>query len=496
MCGVVGIFHYREASASPDMGLVRLMSDTLSHRGPDGEGFFSEDGVGLGHRRLAIVDLTETGRQPMLSVDGRLAMSYNGELYNHAELRPGLQSRGVHFRGTSDTETLIEAIAHDGPGVLARCAGIFSLACYFRKERRLLLARDHVGVKQLYFHDDGARIIFASEIKALLRDPSVSRSLDREAINEYLHFHTPLFDRTFFAGIRQLEPGQWLEVDSAGLKFHRYWEIPDRSPAAGDAAAFEAGLLERLPGVVGDQLMSDVPVGVFFSGGIDSSAVAAFGKRRLPSLRGFGIHFSHEGVVDERPFQESAAKALGLSLDLVTVGPSGFPEEFPRLLRQQDQPVIGTAIVPMFHVSRLAREQVTVCLGGQAADELFGDTRATRSANHWVQPFAAALPRRAAQEGGSAGISSNSYEARATWGGWLEVCLAAPIGAAGTSMWWRSCPRVPGTRCSTPRSPIAAGPRGSSATAPRVRPRPTRPMRRCDGMPAPISPAFSSRTIA
>ncbi len=407
MCGVVGVFHYRDASASPDMGLVRLMSDTLSHRGPDGEGFFSEDGVGLGHRRLAIVDLTETGRQPMLSVDGRLAMSYNGELYNHAELRPGLQSRGVHFRGTSDTETLIEAIAHDGPGVLARCAGIFSLACYFRKERRLLLARDHVGVKQLYFHDDGARIIFASEIKALLRDPSVSRSLDREAINEYLHFHTPLFDRTFFAGIRQLEPGQWLEVDSAGLKFHRYWEIPDRSPAAGDAAAFEAGLLERLPGVVGDQLMSDVPVGVFFSGGIDSSAVAAFGKRRLPSLRGFGIHFSHEGVVDERPFQESAAKALGLSLDLVTVGPSGFPEEFPRLLRQQDQPVIGTAIVPMFHVSRLAREQVTVCLGGQAADELFGGY-----ARYAVcQSLGAALRGGASSSGGSGGrVGGNLFK--------------------------------------------------------------------------------------
>ena len=156
------------------------------------------------------------------------------------------------------------------------------------------------------------------------------------------------------------------------FRFQRYWSIPDLPPSPEDATRTEEQLLDRLPGIVGDQLMSDVPVGVFFSGGIDSSAVAAFGRKRLSNLRGFGIHFSHEGVVDERPFQESAAKALGLPLDLVTVGPDSFPDEFPRLMRQQDQPVIGTAMVPMFHVSRLARSQVKVCLGGQAADELFG----------------------------------------------------------------------------------------------------------------------------
>jgi asparagine synthase (glutamine-hydrolysing) len=217
-------------------------------------------------------------------------------------------------------------------------------------------------VKQLYLHDDGERLLFASEVKALLLDPTVRRELDPEAVNQYLHFHTPLFDRTFFRGIRQLRPGEWLEVSLGGRsRRRRYWAVDDFSDPGGSPEENVARLRASLAKVVSDQLMSDVPVGAFFSGGIDSSAIASFAKLAGRPPRCFGLHFAGQGVVDERPYQEEAARALGLELELMTLDGSTFADDLPRLLRQQDQPVIGAAMLPMFHVSRLAAGSVKVC---------------------------------------------------------------------------------------------------------------------------------------
>jgi asparagine synthase (glutamine-hydrolysing) len=372
MCGIAGVYHYADPDRLVDRGLLERMTRCLAHRGPDGEGFHVEGPLGLGHRRLAIVDPTPTGAQPMVSPSGRSWISYNGETYNHASFRPLLAERGLAFRGTSDTETLLLALETWGPQVLAEMAGIFAFAFWDGSARRVILGRDPLGVKQVYYHDDGRRILFASEIKALLLDPAVARDPDLEAINQFLHFHTPLFERTFFRDIRQVRAGEYLEVDEAGVHTRRYWSASGFEPRTGTPEQQVADLREQLRRVVGEQLMSDVPVGSFFSAGIDSSSVVAFALRNGQRLRCFGVHFSGQGVVDERPYQEAAARAMGLDLDLLTLDGASFPDDMRRLMYHQDQPVIGAAMLPMYHVSRLASSRVKVCLGGQGADEVFG----------------------------------------------------------------------------------------------------------------------------
>lgn len=372
MCGIAGIFNYRRPDEAADRAVLERMTRALAHRGPDGEGLHLDGPLGLGHRRLAIVDLSPTGAQPMANEDGSRWIVYNGEFYDHAAWRQALAPRHA-FRGRSDTETLLHLLEEQGPDGLAGISAIMAAGYWDAAARRLTLVRDALGVKQVYYHDDGERVAFASEIKALLEVPWVPREVDAQAVNQYLHFHTPLFDRTFFRGIRQVTPGAWCawtqdEPRAGGT----YWRLEDFEAGLGDDAARAAELARLLGDVVSDQLMSDVPVGAFFSGGIDSSAIASFAARAGRPPRCFGLHFAGQGVVDERPFQEEAARALGLELELMTLDGSTFADDLPRLLRQQDQPVIGAAMLPMFHVSRLAARSVKVCLGGQAADEVFG----------------------------------------------------------------------------------------------------------------------------
>lgn len=372
MCGIVGIFHYAEPDRPIDRDLLARMTRTIAHRGPDGEGFYIKDNLGFGHRRLSIVDLSPTGAQPMSNEDGSCWITYNGEFYNHACFRDRLLARGHRFRGRSDTETLLHLMEESGPDGLAEVAGIFGFAFWNSRTHRLTLARDPLGVKQVYYHDDGRRIVFASEIKALLICPDVPRDPDLEGINQYLHFHSALFERTFFRGIRQLRAGEYLEIGRYGAKLRSYWSVRDFTPSSKNPEQAIDELRARLGDVVNDQLMSDVPVGSFFSGGIDSSAVAAYASRSGKRPVCFGVHFTGQGVTDERPYQETAAKALGLELQLITMDGSSFPDDMTRLMYHQDEPVIGAAMFPMFYVSQLAASQVKVCLGGQGADEIFG----------------------------------------------------------------------------------------------------------------------------
>lgn len=372
MCGIAGIFHYADPAHPVDRELLTRMTRALAHRGPDAEGFHVQANLGLGHRRLSIVDLSPTGAQPMPSGDGSCWIVYNGEFYNHRDFRARLEAHGCCFRGKSDTETLLHLIQRDGPDALAETAGIFAFAFWDAHSQTLTLARDPLGVKQLYFHDDGRRLVFASEIKALLEDPAVPRDPDPEAINQYLHFHTPLFERTFFRHIRQVRAGEYIRFTRYGASLRKYWSLDDFSRLSASETQLIDDLRNKLSNIVGDQLMSDVPVGSFFSGGIDSSAVAAFAARNGSKPVCYGVHFSGQGVTDERPYQEAAAEALGLDLRLITMDGADFPDTFRRLMYHQDQPVIGAAMFPMSVVSRLASHDVKVCLGGQAADEIFG----------------------------------------------------------------------------------------------------------------------------
>ncbi len=383
MCGIAGVYHYDDSERAADAASVAAMARAIAHRGPDGEGLFTDATVALAHRRLAIVDLTPSGKQPMTTPDGRFTIIYNGEFYDHARFREQLEAHGVVFRGTSDTETLLHLLAEKGPAALEDTAAIFGFALWDRRERKLLLARDHLGVKQLYFHDNGHRVVFASEIKALFAYPDVPRELDPEGLNQYLHFHNTLFERTFFKGVQQVRAGEHVSFGPRGASRQTYFRLTRFDDAPHDPVAETERLEELLSSVVRDQLMSDVPVGAFFSGGIDSSAVTAFAKRAGLRPRCFGVHFTDQGVIDERPFQEAAARALGVKLDLITLDGRSFPEDLANHLWYQDQPVIGSAMFPMYEVARLASRSVKVCVGGQAGDEIF----AGYARYALVQPF-------------------------------------------------------------------------------------------------------------
>ncbi|EYF03872.1 asparagine synthase (glutamine-hydrolyzing) [Chondromyces apiculatus] len=371
MCGIAGIFHYGAQDRPADRLLLERMTRRIAHRGPDGEGIHLDGPVGLGHRRLAIVDLSPTGAQPMASDDGSLWITYNGEFYDHARFRAALAARRP-FRGSSDTETLLRLFEERGAGCFGDIAAIFGLAIWDARRRVLTLARDAIGVKQVYYHDDGTRIVFASEIKALLACADVPRALDEEGLNQFLHFHTPLFERTMFRGIQQLRPGEVLEISARGISRRTCFRLDRFEHDSTPAEEVVATLRDKLAEVVKDQLMADVPVGAFFSGGIDSSAVTAFALQAGVRPPCFGVHFSGQGVIDERPFQEAAARALGVDLHLLTLTGDTFPEDLLRCLYHQDQPVIGPAMIPMFHINALAARHVKVCLGGQAGDEVFG----------------------------------------------------------------------------------------------------------------------------
>lgn len=419
MCGLAGIFHYRDPDRRVDLDVLRNMTRALVHRGPDDEGYYLDGCLGLGHRRLSIVDLTPTGHQPMGTDDQQAWIAYNGEFYDHARHRPALEASGVRFRGSSDTETLLQLVRSRGVGALEGISGIFAFAYWDRHARTLTLARDMLGVKQLYFHDDGRRIAFASEVKALLRCDGVPRELDPEGLNQYLHFHTPLFERTFFRGVSQVRAGESLTVSAAGRSTSRFWSLRDFTARAPDAETNVRELRDELSRVVSDQLLSDVPVGAFFSGGIDSSAVTAYAKRTGTPVQCFGAHFFEPGVIDERPFQESAARALGVHLEMITVDGREFPEDFRRAMYFQDAPVIGSAMIPMFAVSQLASRHVKVCLGGQAADEVFGGyaryalARPWQVARSWaIARVRAAFSARADRPGGGGSLGGQLLDAR------------------------------------------------------------------------------------
>ena len=431
MCGIAGIFNYADPERAIDRATLTRMTRSLAHRGPDGEGFFVEGSIGLGHRRLAIVDLSPSGAQPMSTPDGSHWIAYNGEFYNHGGFRDALAAKGVTFRGSSDTETLLHLMATRGVDALAEVAGIFGFALWERDARRLTLARDPLGVKQVYVHDDGQRIVFASEIKALYACPDVPREVDPEAVNEYLHVHTALFERTFLKHVKQLRAGEFLRVSGGGRTQRRYWEVTDFTPRGGLPDENVRDLRDALQRVVGEQLMSDVPVGSFFSGGIDSTAVASMATRAGLRPRCFGVHFTGQGVIDERPYQESAASALGLDLELITLDGSSFPQDMERLLYTQDQPVIGAAMLPMDAVAKLASHKVKVCVGGQAADEVFGGyaryalAHPMKVASQWVRGVPATVARRLAR--GASNAPSAGQPSRVGGNVWKQFAEPATL---------------------------------------------------------------------
>lgn len=352
MCGIAGIY---------GGGDVEAMTRRLTHRGPDDEGFYRDPRVQLGVRRLAVIDL-ETGHQPLSNARGTLWIAYNGELFNYLELRDELQARGHRFRTRSDTEVVVTAYDEWGSACLDRFIGMFAFAVW--DGRRLFLARDRLGEKPLFYARHDGRFLFASEIKALLAEVPAEPNLD----DRFPVLEAAVEPETLFRGIHSLEPAHWLTWDGSNLTGGCYWSLPegpvDPRPEE-DLAAELRGLLED---AVRLRLRSDVPIGLFLSGGLDSALLGALA--RTPKV--FTCRLDGGPAFDEHEHARTVARALRAEQVIVTLTPPDFAREFPRIVWALDQPIATASSVAEFALARAAREHVKVVLGGQGADEIFG----------------------------------------------------------------------------------------------------------------------------
>ena len=376
MCGICGIF-YTDRTRRVERGPLAVMNDRIVHRGPDDEGFFLDGNVGLAMRRLSIIDV-KTGHQPIANEDENLWIVYNGELYNHEELRKDLESRGHRYRTKSDTETIIHLYEEYGPDCVKYLRGMFAFAIWDRRRRHLFIARDRLGIKPLYYLFDGQTLLFGSEIKTILAFPGVRAEFNRATLAEYLAFGYIPEPETMYAGINKLLPGHVMEIGEGGSpRISSYWDLQVKadSPARPRSYYLER-YRELLESCVTSHLMSDVPLGVFLSGGLDSSAVAALTtKIRKEPIETFAVGYGEEKF-SELPFARQVAQHIGSKHHEVRLSRDEFFDALPRLIWHEDEPIVWPSSVSLYFVARLARERVTVVLTGEGSDEtLAGYTR-------------------------------------------------------------------------------------------------------------------------
>jgi asparagine synthase (glutamine-hydrolysing) len=380
MCGIAGLFSSSGRGHHDYAATALMMVDTLLHRGPDGRDVWGDAkaGIALAHRRLAIIDLTRTGAQPMHSADGRFVITYNGEVYNFRELRGALERFGHAFRGTSDTEVMLSAFSQWGvEKAVQRFAGMFAFAVFDRKERALHLVRDRLGVKPLYWCITDGWLLFGSELRALMAHPSFRAEIDREAVLAFLRYSYVPTPATIFRGVHKLPPGSILTVRAGEEpKIESYWRLRDvvSQPARDDVTAAEAadGLNERLGTSVRQRMIADVPLGAFLSGGTDSSAVVALMQVSSDRpVRTFTIGF-REAAYDEAPYARAVAQRLGTDHTEVTLDESAALGLVPQIADWFDEPFADSSQLPTYLVARMTRQHVTVALSGDGGDELFG----------------------------------------------------------------------------------------------------------------------------
>jgi asparagine synthase (glutamine-hydrolysing) len=386
MCGIAGIVE-RDPVRPVLRDELGRMVETLRHRGPDEDGTVTLPGVGLGIRRLSIIDVAG-GQQPFASEDGAIQLVANGEIYNHAELRTDLISRGHRFRSGSDVEVIVHGYEEYGVAVLDRLRGMFAFALWDGSNRRLFAARDRAGEKPLYYAQTPERLLFASEMKALLVRPDVSREVNLEALDQFLTYEYVLTPRTIFTSVRTLPPAHYLLYQHGAVKLERYWDAASVSVRDWTDDEAAAALRESLGRAVSGQMMADVPLGAFLSGGIDSSAIVALMTDACDGDAGRVNTFSmgfESASYDELPYAREVATRFETRHREGMVNPD-LSDLFERLVTQFDQPFADVSLFPTYLVSQLAREHVTVALSGDGGDELFGgyDTYQAEAIAHRV----------------------------------------------------------------------------------------------------------------
>ena len=371
MCGIAGIYNFRSGRPAAPSEL-RAMGASLAHRGPDDEGYYEEGPLGLAHKRLTILDTSRRGRQPMFTEDGQLAITFNGEVYNFLELRADLEAHGHTFQTQTDTEVILRLYQVEGEGMLSRLNGMFAFAIWDRRTKRLFIARDRLGIKPLYFTLNTDGIAFASEIKALFAVSTERPKVHLEMLDAYMSVGYVPTEQTLFQGIEKLQPGWCMTVDRDGPRSRQYWDLEP-----GPEEMSEEECVRRSLGLLRDsvrlQLRSDVPLGVFLSGGVDSSAVVALmHEMGIRDIRTFTVAYDFGPEFDETRYARQVAEKFGTIHREVFVSPEEFRDFIPSLIWHMDEPVTESAAISLFFVSKLAREDVVVVLSGEGSDEVFG----------------------------------------------------------------------------------------------------------------------------
>src|SRR5580693_1138812 len=442
MCGICGVLAFNDGFACDERVIV-AMRDTMTHRGPDDGGLWrSPSGrMALGHRRLSIVDVSHSGHQPMSNEDGSVWVAFNGEIYNHDELRRELQARGHRFRSRCDTETIVHLYEEERELCVERLDGMFALAVWDERRRELFLARDRLGKKPLYWTRTSSGMVFASEIKALLRHPAITADLDIGAFHDYLTFVCTPAPSTMFAGINKLSPAQRMTVTAAGaVRSDTYWTPMSASLEQQLAGAGEqelgARLLELLRASIAKRMMSDVPFGVFLSGGVDSSTnVALMSELMSKPVRTFSVAFRGEERYNELPYARTVARRFATDHHEVLIDADDLVSFLPEMVHHQDEPIADWVCVPLYYVSRLARETGTIVVQvGEGSDELFHGYQnyidsVARRRRYW-EPFQR-LPAAARRLIGASAVAFSRHTGR----GVLHAQYVADAAAGRLPFW-------------------------------------------------------------
>ena len=366
MCGICGFNFF-------DKNLIRNMCDSIAHRGPNAKGYFTDKYISLGNRRLSIIDLSRAGNQPMFNEDRSIVIVYNGEIYNFKELRESLKKKGHSFTSNTDTEVVVHAYEEYGTDCLEHFNGFFGFALYDSKKKIIFLARDRLGIKPLYYYYDKKKFIFASEIKAILEDKTIKRKVNLNSLNEYLMFRYIHNSQTILNNIFRLKPGHMLIFDCKKnkLKIKKYWDLTTNNKNYNERI-YAKNIFELFKDSIEKRLMSDVPLGVYLSGGIDSSSIVAMMKKlNVKEISTYSVGFEHDIIGNELSYAKKVSELFETKHHEFMIKPD-IVKELPKMVWHLDEPMADPATVPVYFLSKEATKSDTVILSGEGADELFG----------------------------------------------------------------------------------------------------------------------------
>ncbi len=375
MCGIVGV-HYLDQKQQVDRQLVLSMCDAIIHRGPDDDGIYLNKGIGLGMRRLSIIDL-DSGKQPILNEDNSIAIVFNGEIYNFQALREALEAKGHRFTTRTDTEAILHGYEEYGVEVLKHLNGMFAFAIWDNNQKQLFVARDRIGIKPLYYYQDDRKVVFGSEIKSILKDISIPRGVENSSLSSFLSYGYVPAPKTMFRNIQKLEAGCFMLIKNGCVQTHKYWEIPIHEDTKEYSFSYYCEkTMELLTQSIKLRLISDVPLGAFLSGGMDSSSIVAImAKLTNSSINTYAIGFDEQNEFhNELGDAKAVANLFHTNHHEILVKPNVI-DLFPKLISHMDEPVADSSIIVTYLVSKLAQESVKVILSGVGGDELFGGYR-------------------------------------------------------------------------------------------------------------------------